>query len=166
MYFAIWWIGARFAEIYLKGQIYTFTSIKNYAFILLIILGILGLNFYINFEYTKVYNYPLVAFPFIELRHFTFAFLAMFAGIIWNKLNWFGFDQLFGVFKYLAPFSYVIYISHHYLVVEATYLNFINNKIIEYTLYLLFMFLFSYLIEVVLYTKIKKRIMSYYAINF
>jgi peptidoglycan/LPS O-acetylase OafA/YrhL len=166
MYFAIWWIGVRFAEIYLKGEIYTFTSIKNYAYILLFILGILGLNLYINFEYTKVYNYPLVAFPFIELRHFTFAFLAMFAGVIWNKLNWFGFDELFGIFKYLAPFSYVIYISHHYLVVEATYLSFINNKIIEYTLYLLFMFLFSYLIEVVLYTKIKKRIMSYYAINF
>lgn len=166
MYFAIWWIGVNFAETYLHGETYTFASIKKYAYILLFILGILGLNLYINFEYTKVYDYPLVAFPFIELRHFTFAFIAMFAGVIWNKLNWFGFDKLFGIFKYLAPFSYVMYISHHYLVVEATYLNFINNKIIEYSLYLLFMLLFSYVIEVVLYPKIKKRLMMNYAINF
>lgn len=166
MYFAIWWIGVNFAETYLHGETYTFASIKKYAYILLFILGILGLNLYINFEYTKVYDYPLVAYPFVELRHFTFAFIAMFAGVIWNKLNWFGFDKLFGIFKYLAPFSYVIYISHHYLVVEATYLNFINNKIIEYSLYLLFMLLFSYVIEVVLYPKIKKRLMMNYAINF
>lgn len=166
MYFAIWWIGVRFAETYLKGEVYRFTSIKKYAFILLFILGLLGLNLYINFEYTKIYDYPLVAFPFIELRHFTFAFLAMFAGVVWNKLNWFGFDKLFGIFKYLAPFSYAIYISHHYLVVEASYLKFINNKIIEYTLYLLFMLLFSYLIEVIIYPKIKRRIMSFYTIKF
>ncbi|WP_397446204.1 acyltransferase family protein [Polaribacter sp. R77954] len=166
MYFAIWWIGVRFAETYLKEETYTLASIKNYAFILLFILAILGLNLYINFEYTKVYDYPLVAFPFIELRHFTFAFIAMFAGIIWNKLNWFGFDQLFGVFKYLAPFSYAIYISHHYLVIEATYLNFLNNKIVEYTMYIVLMFVFSYLVEVVMYPKIKKQIMSFYAIKF
>lgn len=163
MYFAIWWIGVKFAETYLNGDSYTFASIKKYAYILLFILGVLGLNLYINFEYTKVYDYPLVAYPFVELRHFTFAFIAMFTGVIWNKLNWFGFDKLFGIFKYLAPFSYVMYISHHYLVVKATYLNFINNKIIEYSLYLLFMLLFSYVIEVVLYPKIKKRIMMNYA---
>ncbi|WP_439131693.1 acyltransferase family protein [Polaribacter sp.] len=166
MYFAIWWIGVRFAETYLNNKTYTFSAIKNYTYILLIILGLLGLNLYINFEYTKTYKYPLVAFPFVELRHFTFAFIAMFTGVLWNKLNWFGFDKLFGIFKYIAPFSYVIYISHHYLVVEASYLSFINNKIVEYTLYFLLMLLFSYLVEVVFYPKIKKRIMSYYAINF
>jgi hypothetical protein len=46
------------------------------------------------------------------------------------------------------------YISHHYLVVEATYLHFINNKIIEYALYII-LILFFYMLEVVVYTKIK-----------
>ena len=32
-----------------------------------------------------------------------------------------GFRYLVDGFKYLAPASYVIYISHHYLVVDATY---------------------------------------------
>ncbi len=165
MYFAIWWIGVRFADIYLKGDVYTFKSIKMYSYVLIAIITILGINFYINFEATKKYDYPLVAYPFIELRNLVFAFLAMFVGIIWNKLNWFGFNKLFGVFKYLAPFSYGIYISHHYLVIEASYLDFINNKIIEYTLYILLMFLFSYLIEVVIYGQIRKRLRSYFLIN-
>lgn len=165
MYFAIWWIGVRFADIYLKGEAYTFKSIRGYAYVLSFIIALLVLNFYINFEYTKVYDYPLVAFPFIGLRHFIFAFLVMLAAIIWNNLKWFGFNKIFGVFKYLAPFSYMIYISHHYLVVEASYLKFINNKIIEYTLYVLLMFLFSYLIEVVIYGKIKNSVRSYFLIN-
>jgi peptidoglycan/LPS O-acetylase OafA/YrhL len=155
MYFAIWWIGVRLADVYLKGEIYTFKSIKLSACILVAIIAILGLNFYINFKHTKIYDYPLVAFPFIELRHFVFALLAMLAGIIWNKLNWFGFNKIFGVFKYLAPFSYGIYISHYYLVIAATYLDFINNKILEYGVSIVFMFLFSYIPEVVIFNKIK-----------
>jgi peptidoglycan/LPS O-acetylase OafA/YrhL len=165
MYFAIWWIGVRFADIYLKGEIYTFKSIKIYGYVLIFMIAILGLNFYINLEYTKVYDYPLVAFPFVELRHFVFAFLAMIAGVIWSKLNWFGFNKIFGIFRYLAPFSYMIYASHYYLVIEASYLKFINNKIIEYTVYVLLMLIFSYLIEVVMYGKIKKQLRSYFLIN-
>lgn len=166
MYFAIFWIGVRFADTYLKGEIYTFTSIKKYSSVLLLIITLLSINLFINFKYTKIYDYPLVAYPFVELRHFVFAFLAMIGGVICNKLNWFAFDKVFGVFRYLAPFSYVIYISHYYLVTKASYLKFIDNKIIEYTVYVLVMLLFSYLIEVVIYGKIKKQIISYFSINY
>lgn len=161
MYFAIWWIGVRLADIYLNKEAYTFKAVETYAYVLMAIIAILGLNFYLNFEYTEIYDYPLVAYPFIELRHFVFAFLLMLGAITWHNLNWIGFNACFKIFKYLAPFSYVIYISHHYLVIEATYLSFINHKIIEYTLYVLFMFLFSYLLEVVIYARIKKQIMSF-----
>lgn len=160
MYFVIWWIGVQFADIYLKGGIYSFKTIAMQAYVLLTIIALLGINLYLNFAYTKVYAYPLVAYPIIELRNFVFAFLAMFGAIVWNNFNWFGFNSIFGIFKYLAPFSYVMYISHHYLVVEATYLHFLNHKIIENILYVLLMFLFSYLIEVVIYTKIKNSLMS------
>jgi peptidoglycan/LPS O-acetylase OafA/YrhL len=160
MYFAIWWIGVRFADIYLHKEVYTFKAIKMYGYVLISIIAILAVNFYINFNYTKVYDYPLVAFPFIELRHFTFAFLAMFVGVIWDKLNWFGFNKIFGVFGYLAPFSYAIYISHHYLVIKATYLNFINNNIVEYGLYIIFMLICSYILEVIVHDKIKKLLMG------
>ena len=156
MYFAIWWIGVNFADIYLNQQSFSFKTILPYSCVLGIITVVLGVNLYLNFSYTKVYSYPLVAYPFVELRHFIFAIMVLFGAIIWHKLKWFGFDTIFGIFKYLAPSSYVIYISHHYLVVEATYLNFIPNKVLEYGLYIVIMILFSYVLEVVIYNRIKK----------
>ncbi len=160
MYFAIWWIGVRFAEIYLQGGGFSFKKILPYGGVLLAITCILGLNLYLNFSYTKVYSYPLVAYPFIEVRHFVFAIMVMFGAIAWYNLKWVGFNAAFGVFKYIAPSSYVIYIAHHYLVVEANYLQFINNKIIEYGLYIIILLVFSYLLEVVVYNKIRKQILG------
>lgn len=160
MYFAIWWIGVRFAETYIKGERFTIKSILPYGYVLLIITAILAANLYLHFSYTKIYSYPLVAYPFIELRHFVFAIMVMFGAVIWHNFKWVGFNTIFGIFKHLAPCSYVIYISHHYLVVEATYLNFISNKVIEYGLYIVIMIIFSYLLEVVVYNRIRKLLIG------
>jgi peptidoglycan/LPS O-acetylase OafA/YrhL len=160
MYFAIWWIGVRFAETYLANGQFTIRSIMPYAYVLLTITAILALNLVIHFSYTKIYTYPLVAYPFIELRHFVFAGMVMFGSVIWKELNWYGFNLFFGYFKYLAPCSYVIYIAHHYLVVEATYLKFLNNKIIEYGLYIVFLIIFSYTLEVLIYGRIRKLLIG------
>lgn len=156
MYFAIWWIGVTLANIKLNSETYTIKSILPFGYVLFAILLILGLNLYLNFSYTKVYSYPLVAYPFVELRHFMSAFLIMFGAVIWNSLKWIGFNTFFRFFKYLAPGSYVIYISHHYLVVKATYLDFIENRILEVAIYIVLMILFSFLIEVIAYERIKK----------
>jgi peptidoglycan/LPS O-acetylase OafA/YrhL len=160
MYFAIWWIGVRFAEQYLKGETISIKSILPYAYVLFGITAILALNLYIHFSYTKIYSYPLVAYPFIELRHFVFAIMVLFGAVAWQNLHWRGFNTIFGIFKHIAPCSYVIYISHHYLVVEASYLSFINNKVIEYGLYIVLMIIFSYLLEVVIYNRIRKLIIG------
>ncbi len=160
MYFAIWWIGVRFADTYIKGEKYTIQSILPYAAVLGIITAILAFNLYIHYGYTRVYSYPLVAYPFIELRHFVFTLMVLFGAIIWKNWNWTGFNAIFGIFKHLAPCSYVIYISHHYLVVEASYLRFIHNSIVEYGLYIIIMIIFSYLLEVVVYNRIRKLIIG------
>lgn len=160
MYFAIWWIGARFADTYMNNEKFTIRSVMSYASVLFAITFILGVNLYLNFSYTQVYDYPLVAFPFIEFRHFIFSILVMFGSIVWKNLKWFGFNLVFGIFKYIAPCSYVIYISHQYLVVDATYLNFISNKVLEYSLYIILMIIFSYILEVVVYNRIRKKLIG------
>jgi peptidoglycan/LPS O-acetylase OafA/YrhL len=160
MYFAIWWVGVRFAESYIKGEEISFKSVSSFAGVLVLITILMGLNLYIHYSYTKFYSYPLVAYPFIELRHFTFSLVVLYGAVIWKNLHWKWFNTIFGIFKHIAPCSYVIYISHHYLVVEASYLNFIDNKIIEYTLYILLLIVFSYFLEVVLYNKIRKLIIG------
>jgi len=160
MYFGIWWIGVLFADMYLKGETITLRRLFPYTYVLIGATALLGLNLYIHFAYTKVYSYPLVAYPFVELRHFLFAFFVMFGAVIWHQLRWVGFNPVFGWFKYLAPASYVIYIAHHYLVIEASYLQFLNNKLVEYSLYILLLIGFSYLVEVVIYERIRKWIIG------
>ena len=160
MYFAIWWIGVRFAETYLNGGQFTIKSILPYSAVLFSITAILTINYFVHIPEARNYTFPLVAYPFIELRHFIFATMVMFGAIIWKNLKWFGFDLVFGWFKFLAPISYVIYISHHYLVIEATYLRFLNNKFIEYSLYIIIMLIFSWLVEVIIYGKIRKLILG------
>jgi hypothetical protein len=86
--------------------------------------------------------------------------MVMFGAIAWYNLKWVGFNTVFGVFKYIAPSSYVIYIAHHYLVVKASYLQFVNNKVLEYGLYIIILLIFSYLLEVVVYNKIRKQILG------
>ncbi len=160
MYFAIWWIGVRFAETYLAGGKFTIRGIMPYAYVLFAITAILAANLALHFSYTKTYTFPLVAYPFIELRHFVFAIMVMFGAVIWQNLHWRGYNLIFGVFKYLAPCSYVIYISHAYLVVGATYLSFVGNKVVEYGLYVVILIIFSYILEVVVYNRIRKLLIG------
>lgn len=160
MYFAIWWTGVKFASDYLSGIKITFKRILPQVYLLLVIILILVINLWIHFDDSKKYEYPLVAYPFVELRHFVFAVMVLVGAVIWQNLKWFGFNLLLGPFKYLAPCSYVIYISHDYLVVNASYLRFLNNKIIEYGVYIVLMISFSYFLEVIIYDKIRKKLIG------
>ena len=160
MYFAIWWIGVRFAQTYLNKEVFSIKKMLPYGAVLLIITAILGLNLYLNRDAIETYQFRYSAFPIIEFRHFAFAFLVMFGAIIWQNMHWFAFDRIFGIFKYIAPCSYVIYISHTYLVVHATYLSFLNNRVLELILYIIVMIAFSFLVEVFIYNKIKKFVLG------
>ena len=160
MYFAIWWVGVRFATDYLAGVKITIRRMMPQAWLLLTIIGILCLNLFLHYSELKGYKYPAVAYPVIELRHFIFSALVLFGAVIWQNLKWFGYNAIFGIFKYLAPCSYVMYISHEYLVYQATYLRFIHNSFIEYLLYIVFMILFSYFLEVVIYNRIRKQLIG------
>jgi hypothetical protein len=54
----------------------------------------------------------------------------------------------------------VIYISHTYLVVEATYLKFLNNRALELGIYVVVLIAFSYMVEVFLYDIIRKKLIK------
>jgi peptidoglycan/LPS O-acetylase OafA/YrhL len=155
MYFAIWWIGVLFASAILNNEEISLKKYLPFLGVMFTIMVILGVNLYVNRAVINTYQYKYSAFPIIEIRHVTFAFMVMIGAILWHRLKWFSFDWFFGIFKYLAPASYVIYISHTYLVVEADYLKFINNRFIEYTLYFVVLILFSFFVEVFIYNKIK-----------
>ena len=160
MYFAIWWIGVRFATTYLNQEKFSVRAMLPYGAVLLTITSLMALNLFLNRDAIQTYTYRYSAFPIVEFRHFAFATIVMFGAIVWQNYKWFGFDYIFGIFKYIAPCSYVMYISHSYLVVHATYLKFLNSPVLEFCIYLAVMIAFSFFIEVFFYNKVKKLIIG------
>lgn len=157
MYLIIWWIGADMAKTYLATNSITFKSILNQLAVLALVTCILALN-------VKIHYTPSVTIgmsPFLELRHFIFAFLAISGAIIWQKIKWFGFDQTVGLFTFIAPISFGIYISHWFLIAEAHYLDkVIHNIYSRYIAYIIVCLTFSYVIERIVYIHLAKIIMN------
>jgi peptidoglycan/LPS O-acetylase OafA/YrhL len=157
MYLAIWWIGADMAKFYVSNEAITLNSLRFQLSVLIIVILILGLNVRLN-------NNPLATIgmsPFLELRHFLFALVAIIGAVLWNRIHWVAFNKTIGLFEPIASISFGIYISHWFLVSEAHYLDsIIQNVYIKYVLYIIICLVFSYLIERVIYVPLNRWIMA------
>ena len=145
MYLSIWWAGVFISNLVIDEKPLKFKS----CFPVFICLGLIILTTMSAIVlFLKSGGKPTIGVhPFLEARHHIFALFSVVVAIAWKKFNWWGFKQTIGPFKNLAPISYVVYISHHYLVVNATYLSFIGNKIVEFFFYIFVLLAFSWLIE-------------------
>ncbi len=149
MYLIIWWIGTDMAKLYLNEGKVQLTKLKKPMYCLIACIFILTINLLIH-QRTSV-----GVSPFLELRHFVFAAIVLVLAFSWQKVNWLGFDILFKVFLPIAPISFVLYISHWFLIVQATYLDtFIDNYLIRKIIYFGVCIAFSYLVERVIYIKL------------
>ncbi|WP_179413692.1 acyltransferase family protein [Mucilaginibacter sp. E4BP6] len=152
MYLVIWWVGADMAKLYLQNKEINLRS-------LLIPLAALSAVTLILIINVMVHNRHVSAgvYPFLELRHFIFALITVIAALIWKKLNWRGFNSTIGLFEHIAPISFGIYISHWFLVADASYLNgAITNTALRTCCYILICIVFAYIIERVIYIKLNK----------
>ena len=148
MYLIIWWIGTDIAKLYLNKDLLTFKTLSIPFYVLLFNIMLLIINALIHKKMIR--NSGLS--PFLELRHFTFALLSLLIVIFWQKVNWVGFKNTFGLFEKVAPISFGIYISHWFLISTASFLNnIIFNKILLFFSYFLICIFFSYLIEKIIY---------------
>lgn len=156
MYFSIWWVGVALSQLYLEHRA---IELKR---LLLPLTGPLLISIILSFSCLKHYlngnAFRFGVHPVLEVRHFLFSIIVVILAIGWMKISWLGFDTLIKPFESLAPISYGIYISHHYLVVRSTYLSFLNNSAMELTVYILVLLAFSYLLELKAYPWIKNRL--------
>ncbi|RZK63746.1 MAG: hypothetical protein EOO92_28405, partial [Pedobacter sp.] len=133
MYLIIWWAGADMAKLYLTGNAITFKSMASQLTIIVMIVLILALNVKINYTSSATIGVS----PFLELRHFAFALIAIVGAITWQRLKWVGFNQTIGLFTFIAPISFGIYISHWFLIAHAGYLDgIIQNTYAKYLVYI------------------------------
>lgn len=146
LYLLIWWTGVIFAELYISGQNISIKNMKEHLVALTICLCVLLVNLKLNRE--NGLSKGIGISPWLEIRHFSFAICISITAILWKNKKWLGFTYFIGPFKKLAPISFVIYISHYFLVSDAHYLDFISNLTIRYLSYLTICISYSYIVEI------------------
>lgn len=158
MYVGIWWVGVYLSNKYIAGSLMDFSALKTPILCLLAMCGILFAQVYYFVSTGK--SASIGVHPYLEFRHMAFSFVVVILAMVWHKVRWIGFDLIFKPFIILAPMSYVIYISHIYLVADASYLQFLKNGYLEWIGYLLFLFMFAYILEVVVYPKLQRKFLT------
>jgi peptidoglycan/LPS O-acetylase OafA/YrhL len=154
MYLIIPWVGVVMANLYIEKKLIGFKNLQIPLIFMCINTAILGIN--VLYMHGSI---SLGISPFLEFRHFSFAMLAIFFFIIWNRFQLIGFSKLFHFFIPVASISYGIYISHWFLVVKASYLNtLIENRNLRMGIYIIVCLLFAYFIERVVYVQVNKWI--------
>lgn len=160
MYFAIWWTGVDFAKIYIGNSVISFENLKLTIISLLSICLILMFGIYYEGAINNIHKAGGISeHPWLELRHFIFTIVVVMTAVIWKKIKWFGFDFIFKPFVNIAPISFGIYISHWFLVCNDGYLDFIESSSIRLICAIVVCVLFSYLLEMKLFPRVKKIIL-------
>ncbi len=156
MYLIIWWVGGDMAKLFFNKKEITFNVMKIPLFVLFLNTLILFINLRLHYNKDQSNAFS----PFLEFRNFGVTFIFVILAIAWKKMNWIGFKSTIGLFEKISPISYCIYISHWFLIYTATYLNFIANIYLRTILYVIVCFLFSYVVERIIYIKMNKWIME------
>ena len=159
MYMGIWWSGVYLAQCHLRADLDRLTSIAKPMITLVLIMGAMFVN--VLEQRAEGAHITFGFYPVLEMRHTLFAVVALAAGWLWRRLHWIGFDRLIMPFLFMAPISYVVYISHFHLFTSATYFAFVGNPFIEWGLYFAVTIGVSYLIERMIYPRVRRTLMSW-----
>lgn len=157
MYMAIWWAGAHLAQAYMDkaGRIGLKDFLAPVAAIGTI-CAVLAVDNLLHRAAGGALTFGV--HPFLELRHFAFSLVVLVGAYVWMKARWVLFDRVFGLFALAAPISYSVYISHKYLVANATYLAFLNSPILEFVLYSAVMVAFCIALEIYFYPWVRRAL--------
>jgi peptidoglycan/LPS O-acetylase OafA/YrhL len=122
-YFILWWSGVELAKQFESKGRQPFSLQKSLP-ILFIIGGFTVLAIFPVLS-AKLNNQSLGfgIHPILEFRHFLAAFMIISSALIWSYARWIGFEAIFGMFGWLAPISYALYVLHIPLACNAEWLD-------------------------------------------
>jgi len=149
MYMSIWWLGVALSDLYIREGRFYLGGVLVPLMSVGIVAGVNGIGVFQSLISGGYRGFGV--HPVLEMRHHLFGLLAVMLALGWRSKGWVGFDRIISPFRIFAPISYVIYISHHYLVVEAGYLSFVGNRYLELAGYFVAMLGFAYFLEIILY---------------
>ena len=149
-YFILWWTGAELARQYVAEGRVTF---KIQRITIAVLAGFVGLTAGLLLL-AHHYNHWIAVrsrseqYPFLEIRHFMICWLIVVGALTWQKIKWFGFNFLFGIFKYVAPISYGIYALHYPIAITGSFFSFIPWEVAKLFVVIVASFAAAWLAEV------------------
>ena len=152
-YFIIWWTGYEAAEVYFKQKNFTFQNMKW-----LIAANFVILALFVIYQFTQNHIENSIGLEAILVKkpiiHFSTCVFFLCFGLVWWRVKLIGFNQLLGVFIYVAPISYALYVLHFpILKIWDLYQYFdykesLSTMLIVNTIRLSVLFGLSYLMEI------------------
>ena len=157
-YFGIWWAGVYLSDLYLASRHNSIKALVLPVFAIATIAAVLILPVLAARQAGE--GLLLGKHPLLEFRHVFMSLAFLCGAVVWHKLRWVGFDLLLKPFLVFTPISYVLYICHQPLMVQATYLDFIDNAVLRWFCYLAVVLVFSYVLELKIYPYIRNLLRS------
>jgi peptidoglycan/LPS O-acetylase OafA/YrhL len=144
MYFSIWWAGVLISQYFYEGEMGARVSMLSYIAPIYISILLTTIILGVSVLYSTI-PFMFGVHPFLECRHFASAFFMISVLMLWHRMSFVGFNKLFYVFRFIAPFSYGLYIFH-YPIINSQLLSGFSLSI-KFVLSVFIAFGFSYLIE-------------------
>lgn len=108
-YFPLWWLGVELAQLYRQDKKIELKKLGPAAIVLVLPMLARALDLFLNSEIGRL---TLYGHREIALRRFVTVGLLIAIGLLWQALKFRGFWQIFGVFRWVAPISYALYVTH------------------------------------------------------
>jgi peptidoglycan/LPS O-acetylase OafA/YrhL len=109
-YLVLWWFGVELAREYLNHGNVTFKNQWFGVASILVLTALWSLPVTPGWDETHIINW--YEHPGLTFRHFLSVALLIVVGWAWYKIGLVGFDRLFGIFRWVAPVSYALYVVH------------------------------------------------------
>ncbi|MDX2054175.1 MAG: acyltransferase [Polyangiaceae bacterium] len=107
-YFPLWWVGVELAELYEQSKRIRLRS-------LLPALSVLALPFLaraLDLLWRSGLEISVYGARETTVRRFVTVALLLSVGLVWQRFSFRGFWPILGVFRWLAPISYALYVTH------------------------------------------------------
>jgi peptidoglycan/LPS O-acetylase OafA/YrhL len=150
----IWWLGVELARGYQEDCRLNLRRLAPLLGLTALTTAVLAYGCLSYLEHGRALRPGL--HPLLEVRHLASSLAILLIASAWQRVNWWGFDALLGWGRLFAPISYSLYISHVPLFAKASYLQWLEQPLLESTLYVLVTVGFCLTSELWLYPLLKR----------
>ncbi len=128
-YFPLWWVGVELVQLYRQDNKIELKKLGPAAIFLALPMLARALDLFLHSETGQL---TLYGYREIALRRFVTVGILIAIGLLWQALKFRGFWRIFGIFRWVAPISYALYVTHAPVLRIASTLSPIHSGLLNF----------------------------------